>query len=76
LQQTRLCEVAPNVRRLLVKLVDKLPKVMAWREELTEFRAARSDHWIKVKNPTAPAVKREAEEDWGAKRKGRGHRLW
>jgi hypothetical protein len=26
--------------------------------------ASRTDHWIKVKNPTAPAVKREAEEDW------------
>jgi ATP-dependent DNA ligase len=22
-------------------------------------------HWIKMKNPNAPAVKREAEEDWG-----------
>jgi hypothetical protein len=22
-------------------------------------------HWIKSKNPTAPAVRREAEEDWG-----------
>jgi hypothetical protein len=22
-------------------------------------------HWIEVKNPKAPAVKREAEEDWG-----------
>jgi hypothetical protein len=21
--------------------------------------------WLKVKNPNAPAVKREAEEDWG-----------
>jgi bifunctional non-homologous end joining protein LigD len=40
------------------------------------YRAGRSDHWIKVKNPAAPAAKREAEEDWGAKRKGRGHRLW
>jgi hypothetical protein len=26
--------------------------------------ASRTDHWIKVKNPAAPAVKREAEEDW------------
>ena len=26
--------------------------------------AGRTDHWIKVKNPAAPAVKREAEEDW------------
>ena len=25
----------------------------------------RSPHWIKSKNPNAPAVKREAEEDWG-----------
>jgi bifunctional non-homologous end joining protein LigD len=25
----------------------------------------RSSHWVKVKNPNAPAVKREAEEDWG-----------
>ena len=25
----------------------------------------RSPLWLKVKNPKAPAVKREAEEDWG-----------
>jgi bifunctional non-homologous end joining protein LigD len=29
------------------------------------YRAGRSAHWVKVKNPKAPAVKREAEEDWG-----------
>jgi ATP-dependent DNA ligase len=29
------------------------------------YRSGRSKHWIKVKNPEAPAVKREAEEDWG-----------
>jgi hypothetical protein len=29
------------------------------------YRSGRVDHWIKVKNPRAPAVKREAEEDWG-----------
>jgi bifunctional non-homologous end joining protein LigD len=28
------------------------------------YRSGRSAHWIKVKNPKAPAVKREAEEDW------------
>jgi bifunctional non-homologous end joining protein LigD len=31
------------------------------------YRSGRSAHWVKVKNPKAPAVKREAEEDWGAK---------
>jgi bifunctional non-homologous end joining protein LigD len=28
------------------------------------YRSGRSPHWIKVKNPNAPAVKRKAEEDW------------
>jgi bifunctional non-homologous end joining protein LigD len=28
------------------------------------YRSGRSPDWIKVKNPKAPAVKREAEEDW------------
>ena len=30
------------------------------------YRAGRSAHWLKVKNPAAPAVKREVEEDWDA----------
>jgi hypothetical protein len=29
------------------------------------YRRGRSPHWVKVKNPKAPAVRREAEEDWG-----------
>jgi bifunctional non-homologous end joining protein LigD len=29
------------------------------------YRSGRSAQWVKVKNPKAPAVKREAEEDWG-----------
>jgi hypothetical protein len=29
------------------------------------YSSGRSPHWIKSKNPNAPAVKREAEEDWG-----------
>jgi bifunctional non-homologous end joining protein LigD len=30
------------------------------------YRSGRSPNWLKVKNPAAPAVKREAEEDWGS----------
>jgi ATP-dependent DNA ligase len=30
------------------------------------YVSGRSRHWIKSKNPAAPAVKREAEEDWGS----------
>jgi hypothetical protein len=29
------------------------------------YRSGRVAHWVKVKNPKAPAIKREAEEDWG-----------
>jgi hypothetical protein len=29
------------------------------------YRSGRSPDWLKMKNSDAPAVKREAEEDWG-----------
>jgi ATP-dependent DNA ligase len=29
------------------------------------YLSGRSPHWLKLKNPKAPAVKREAEKDWG-----------
>jgi bifunctional non-homologous end joining protein LigD len=29
------------------------------------YCSGRSPDWLKMKNPNAPAVKREAEEDWG-----------
>jgi hypothetical protein len=31
----------------------------------SRYRSGRSRDWLKMKNPAAPAVKREAEEDWG-----------
>ena len=31
----------------------------------TRYRSGRSPDWLKFKNPAAPAVRREAEEDWG-----------
>jgi bifunctional non-homologous end joining protein LigD len=30
----------------------------------SRYRSGRSTDWLKFKNPTAPAVKREAEKDW------------
>jgi bifunctional non-homologous end joining protein LigD len=35
------------------------------------YRSGRSDHWLKIKNPMAPAVRREADENWGRKRNNR-----
>jgi bifunctional non-homologous end joining protein LigD len=32
------------------------------------YRSGRSKDWLKFKNPAAPAVKREAEEEWGKER--------
>ena len=29
------------------------------------YRSGRTSDWLKFKNPAAPAVKREAEQDWG-----------
>jgi ATP-dependent DNA ligase len=28
-------------------------------------RSGRSRDWLKMKNPAAPGLKREVEEDWG-----------
>ena len=30
----------------------------------SRYRSGRSKDWLKFKNPEAPAVKREAEEEW------------
>jgi hypothetical protein len=32
------------------------------------YISGRTRHWIKMKNPAAPAVKCEAEKDWGRER--------
>ena len=32
--------------------------------ECSPYRSGRSPDWIKFKNPQAPAVRREAEEEW------------
>jgi ATP-dependent DNA ligase len=35
----------------------------------SRYRSRRSPDWLNIRNPAAPAVKREAEEDWGRKRR-------
>jgi bifunctional non-homologous end joining protein LigD len=35
------------------------------KHKTSTYRSGRSPDWLKLKNPGAPAVKREAEEDWG-----------
>lgn len=34
----------------------------------SRYRSGRTRDWLKVKNPAAPAVNREAAEDWNARR--------
>jgi bifunctional non-homologous end joining protein LigD len=31
----------------------------------SRYRSGRSRHWVKTKNPAAPAASRELEEEWG-----------
>ena len=33
------------------------------------YRSGRSPDWLKMKNPIAPAVKREEDEEWGKKKR-------
>jgi bifunctional non-homologous end joining protein LigD len=35
----------------------------------SRYRSGRSHHWVKCKNPSAPAATREIEEDWGKERR-------
>ena len=44
-----------------------LEGIVSKRKDST-YRSGRSRDWLKFKNPNAPAVKREAEEDWGKER--------
>ena len=56
---------------------DKLPSGSQWLHEIKHdgfriiarkngaYRSGRPSDWLKMKNAAAPAVKREAEEDWG-----------
>ncbi len=37
----------------------------------SSYRSGRVDCWVKVKNPAARAVRREAEEDWDGRRRRR-----
>jgi hypothetical protein len=53
------------VEPCLPSLAKQPPAGRNWNS-CSPYGSGRSPHWVKVKNPKAPAVKREAEEDWGA----------
>jgi ATP-dependent DNA ligase len=40
------------------------PKGIVSKRLGSRYRSGRSPDWLKFKNPAAPAVKREAEEEW------------
>jgi bifunctional non-homologous end joining protein LigD len=44
-----------------------LEGIVSKRKDST-YRSGRSPDWLKMKNSDAPAVKREAEEEWGKKK--------
>src|SRR5262245_1146264 len=54
----------PRRRRIPPRLQDGLEGIVSKRLG-SRYRSGRSPDWLELKNPEAPAVKREAEEDWG-----------
>jgi hypothetical protein len=50
--------------RIVCKL--GLEGIVVSKRKDSAYRSGRSPDWLKMKNVDAPAVKREAEEDWGA----------
>ena len=51
-------------RRVPARLQDGAEGIVSKRLG-SRYRSGRSPDWLKFKNPEAPAVKREAEEEWG-----------
>ena len=45
------------------------PSVRSEPRRRSPYRSGRSPDWLKMKNSAAPAVKREAEEDWSKERR-------
>jgi hypothetical protein len=69
LGQQVVVEDKPGRARALLPNMSPAPPRMAIRCSCrrlgSPYRSGRSAHWVKVKTPKAPAVTREAEEDWG-----------
>jgi|SRR5262245_33694973 len=58
----------PRARRRC-RLPPRLPaRLRGHRAEAPGLAVCQRPHWLKFKNPAAPAVKREAEEEWGKRR--------
>ncbi len=47
-------------------MVATLKSWSLWQTRSGSVRSGRVSHWVKVKDPAAAAVTREAEEDWAA----------
>ena len=44
--------------------IEGAASVIVSKRRISPYRSGRSSDWIKSKNPDAPAVRREAEEEW------------
>jgi hypothetical protein len=56
-----------NLSAFCRKRIRRFKEISALSITIAGFGARKlgPSHWIKIKNPNRPAVKREAEEDWG-----------
>jgi bifunctional non-homologous end joining protein LigD len=54
----------PTARSSTTKLAHLAARGIVSKRLGSYYRSGRADCWVKVKNPAAPAVRREAEEKW------------
>jgi ATP-dependent DNA ligase len=62
---TRECTAQGRPRRLVAHACKMGLEDIVLKRKDSPYRSGQSPDWLKMKNPNAPAVKREAEEDGG-----------
>jgi ATP-dependent DNA ligase len=55
------------MERDITTFENSLEGIVSKRKD-SAYRSGRSADWLKMKNPTCEAVRREEEEDWGRDR--------
>src|SRR5262245_6627868 len=53
-----------RLRPALPPRLQARPRGIVFTRKASPYRSGRPPDWLKMKNPDAPAVKREAKEEW------------
>src|SRR6516164_567306 len=67
-----LARLSPAMTTALLRSISSVTSALTTassKRKDSAYRSGRSPDWLKMKNANAPAVKREAEEDWSKERR-------